>query len=87
MLAHLNAIRRPNHGMSPLPRRLPIEIPRRAVFLRSLRTSEDGRRCCLAYSDRDGHLHEKPISFAAAARLLKWLSAHRVRVPLQVRRL
>lgn len=63
----------------------PIAIPRQAVLLLGLRTNPNEHSCYLEYSDREGRFHEKAVSFAAGARFLKWLGAHRLTVPVRVR--
>src|SRR3954463_16164323 len=64
----------------------PIPVPLTAIFLSGLRTVPRDRFCCIVYSDRFGRVLEKRISFAAAARVLKWLGTKRLSLPIQVRR-
>jgi hypothetical protein len=64
--------------------RPPIAIPSRATVLCGLRTTVGVRSCSIQYLDHAGHFREKPITFAAAARVLKWLGARRLSLPIQL---
>jgi len=64
----------------------PTAVPAGAIFLRGLRIPAHDRCCYLEYSDRAGNLRDRRISFAAAGRLLKWMSRKRLSFPIQVRR-
>ena len=65
--------------------RPPIPFPVHATTLCGLRTAVALRSCCVQYLDDAGQFREKSISFAAGARLLKWIGNKRLSLPIRVR--